>query len=204
MSAIRSLFVTLLFVLVTWCVSGAGRGYQGAHVYVTYISSDTVYEMLLMGAPPSQNTLNVERMVCARYGFIYRSVSNECMHAQSEHDSLDRINDSVALLISLKKGHDWKQRFNKEIETAYLLQEKVMNIADKQSYIKVRKVKQEKLNKSFSYAVDFTSDKDVCIVEAFGDDEQRKTVVFYKMKVNARNKKVELLSDKPEPCDYFR
>jgi hypothetical protein len=116
-------------------------------------------------------------------------------------DSVDRHNKIVYSTLEKKYGKNWKQRFNNDVEAAYLITSRVEELVKKQDYIIEQQTKSEKEGNRLWFAVEETGQDSIYHVQSFGwgiGKGKVEHVIYYKMTADLVNKKVIRASNKVE------
>jgi hypothetical protein len=160
-------------------------------------STKPILRLLTYGLPnfEKQNSKNV---VSKKWGIEFYPVAG-CIVTDELEDSVKEENGKVEPLIAKKYGKNWRDKFYKEVDIEFKIEEKVTTIIDKIEYIKKRQAAMEKEGNGLHYIMTPVANSTEYNVSVQGwgkwkgEDEW---VTYYKLLVDYETQSLKLLSDK--------
>lgn len=186
-----SLLLTFMVILALSCST---KGQKAATT-----QKDSTLRILVYGLPDFERQ-NAEGLIARKYGFIFYGVAG-CDVSSELEDSVERENKPVYALLEKKYGKDFWKRFWAEVEAECQIEKEVEKLLWQQPYLKQKEAVLAGEGNGLHFDMDWTPKKGVYSVIANGwgtwQGEDR-MMVYYRLKVDLNQRKVQLLSDKTE------
>ena len=163
------------------------------------IKTENEYALLTYGLPnmERQNSRNV---VAKKWGIKFKPVAG-CVVTKSLTDSVRTVNQRVNKNIEDKYGRNWSDKFEKEIDEEFEKENIITTTLDKVDFIKKKNDQMDLEGNGLHYymtPIENSTEYNVS-VEGWGTVENKDTwVSYYRMTVNYKTKKYELIDDKIE------
>lgn len=187
--------VSLLFTLITvLALSCSTKGQK-----VAPPRKDTTLRILVYGLPDFERQ-NAEGLIAKKYGFMFYGVAG-CDVSEELEDSVKKENEPVYALLEKKYGTDFWKRFRAEVEEEFQTEKEVEKLLWQRPYLKEKDAELAKEGNGLHFDMDWTPKKGVYAVIANGWGKWKgedRMMVYYRLKVDLNQRKVQLLSKRTE------
>jgi hypothetical protein len=166
-------------------------------------SSDTTLTILTYGLP-NMDYERARSTVAKKYGFQYYGVAG-CVVSEKLIDSVKKENKRVYKILEGRFGENWKETFEKQVDTMQILQLQVEELVKKETYIVSKEKELVKAGNGLYYAIDPVDKQNIFAVKAYGwgtGNGEAELLIYYKLTVDLTKKTVTKNSDVVEKLKY--
>lgn len=138
--------------------------------------------------------------VAGKYGFSYLPVAG-CVVTPELRDSVFKENNITYSILEQKFGQGWRSRFEVEVDTMYQWQKEVQALVENEKYIADKKKELGKADDELYYAITPATQINVFNVNAYSwtiKNDKHIIVVYYKLSVDLKNRKINVVNSTPE------
>lgn len=139
-----------LIAIIAICLSTGAL----AQTHLLFPAVDSTYRILIYGLPDSDKFI-ARNTISEKWGIGFYAVAG-CIVSKELEDSTNRINEITYKKIVAKYGSDWSGKFNKEVDSEYRRQKKILEFFQKDSFIISIKAEIEKEIMFLQYAFHLT------------------------------------------------
>lgn len=160
---------------------------------------DSTYQILTYGLPDSDKFI-ARNTISEKWGIGFYAVAG-CIVSKQLEDSADRINEITYKKIVAKYGSDWREKFDKEVDSEYGRQKKILKFLQKDSFIISKNVEIEKEEMLLQYAFHLTPVNNIYKVDIYGtgypikEDGNYTDKLFAVLQLDWINKKMYIVSN---------
>lgn len=156
-----------------------------------------VLTILEYGLPPNNAQLNARDVVADRWGVKIISVG-ECVITNHLRDSIQTHNDSVFPQLLERFGANWEKQFKLEQDAEFQIQQKVLEIIEKQIYIQELEMKLQANGNELYFFLYPEKTEEIYFAQVYGYGElngNTEFVSFYILEINLNDNSVMIKSD---------